>query len=145
MLPLDLHVLGLSLAFILSQDQTLRCRKDCWIISYQYNPVCIAPTNNQTKFPVAPQSFLKSQGCCLVFTFFFLVLHQYCQRTFFNLSPLARKLRATNLFRKAGAKISDLFAKLQIFSLKILKVFSGPNLLLSYSFPLSSLTFLETN
>ena len=23
--PLDLHVLGLSLAFILSQDQTLRC------------------------------------------------------------------------------------------------------------------------
>ena len=26
-LPLDLHVLGLPLAFILSQDQTLRCRK----------------------------------------------------------------------------------------------------------------------
>ena len=25
MLPLDLHVLSLSLAFILSQDQTLRC------------------------------------------------------------------------------------------------------------------------
>ena len=25
MLPLDLHVLGLSLAFILSQDQTLLC------------------------------------------------------------------------------------------------------------------------
>ena len=28
-LPLDLHVLGLSLAFILSQDQTLRC---CYIV-----------------------------------------------------------------------------------------------------------------
>ena len=28
-LPLDLHVLGLSLAFILSQDQTLRCKKSC--------------------------------------------------------------------------------------------------------------------
>ena len=28
MLPLDLHVLSLSLAFILSQDQTLRC----WIV-----------------------------------------------------------------------------------------------------------------
>ena len=27
-LPLDLHVLGLSLAFILSQDQTLRCKID---------------------------------------------------------------------------------------------------------------------
>ena len=28
MLPLDLHVLGLPLAFILSQDQTLRCNLD---------------------------------------------------------------------------------------------------------------------
>ena len=28
-LPLDLHVLGLSLAFILSQDQTLRCVLSC--------------------------------------------------------------------------------------------------------------------
>ena len=27
-LPLDLHVLGLSLAFILSQDQTLRCKNN---------------------------------------------------------------------------------------------------------------------
>src|SRR5690554_7508246 len=27
MLPFDLHVLGLPLAFILSQDQTLRCKK----------------------------------------------------------------------------------------------------------------------
>ena len=27
LLPLDLHVLGLPLAFILSQDQTLRCKK----------------------------------------------------------------------------------------------------------------------
>ena len=27
-LPLDLHVLGLPLAFILSQDQTLHCKKN---------------------------------------------------------------------------------------------------------------------
>ena len=32
-LPLDLHVLSLSLAFILSQDQTLRC---CIIVSLLY-------------------------------------------------------------------------------------------------------------
>ena len=33
-LPLDLHVLGLSLAFILSQDQTLRCMTLlCFILS----------------------------------------------------------------------------------------------------------------
>ena len=30
-LPLDLHVLGLSLAFILSQDQTLRCWYVCFV------------------------------------------------------------------------------------------------------------------
>ena len=41
MLPLDLHVLGLSLAFILSQDQTLRCiiffsffpYTTCWLVT----------------------------------------------------------------------------------------------------------------
>ena len=32
LLPLDLHVLSLSLAFILSQDQTLRCL-NCFYIS----------------------------------------------------------------------------------------------------------------
>ena len=32
MLPLDLHVLGLPLAFILSQDQTLRCNLDLDLI-----------------------------------------------------------------------------------------------------------------
>ena len=31
-LPLDLHVLGLSLAFILSQDQTLRCMTFCFLL-----------------------------------------------------------------------------------------------------------------
>ena len=31
MLPFDLHVLGLPLAFILSQDQTLRCNKSLTI------------------------------------------------------------------------------------------------------------------
>ena len=34
-LPLDLHVLSLSLAFILSQDQTLRCCMSC--LSLQKN------------------------------------------------------------------------------------------------------------
>ena len=31
-IPLDLHVLGLSLAFILSQDQTLRCYKSFCVL-----------------------------------------------------------------------------------------------------------------
>ena len=32
-LPLDLHVLGLPLAFILSQDQTLHCKKSFNILA----------------------------------------------------------------------------------------------------------------
>ncbi len=39
-LPLDLHVLSLPLAFILSQDQTLRCNYKSLIISFaQVNPL----------------------------------------------------------------------------------------------------------
>ena len=38
MLPLDLHVLSLSLAFILSQDQTLPCQYFIVLDS-----VCLAP------------------------------------------------------------------------------------------------------
>ena len=36
MLPLDLHVLSLSLAFILSQDQTLRCSNLCLCSRFRY-------------------------------------------------------------------------------------------------------------
>ena len=32
MLPLDLHVLSLSLAFILSQDQTLHCKIPLYLV-----------------------------------------------------------------------------------------------------------------
>ena len=35
LLPLDLHVLGLSLAFILSQDQTLRCISFLFLLYFQ--------------------------------------------------------------------------------------------------------------
>ena len=36
-LPLDLHVLSLSLTFILSQDQTLRC---CYLVFYSFQNQC---------------------------------------------------------------------------------------------------------
>ena len=39
-LPLDLHVLGLSLAFILSQDQTLRCKFFIFVFQPQAFPDC---------------------------------------------------------------------------------------------------------
>ena len=55
-LPLDLHVLGLSLAFILSQDQTLRCMYFVFVFSIAFttaarlvnqriaDPKCHVPT-----------------------------------------------------------------------------------------------------
>ena len=36
-LPLDLHVLGLPLAFILSQDQTLHCKKSLMPLRFYKN------------------------------------------------------------------------------------------------------------
>ena len=60
MLPLDLHVLSLSLAFILSQDQTLRCQYIVFSFSriketitiqsrsvFQASPIyCVSPIKN---------------------------------------------------------------------------------------------------
>ena len=43
-LPLDLHVLSLSLAFILSQDQTLRCCILFFFFSYSKIPIRFFPT-----------------------------------------------------------------------------------------------------
>ncbi|WP_458251782.1 hypothetical protein, partial [Parabacteroides distasonis] len=40
----DLHVLSLSLAFILSQDQTLRCL-NCFIISSLRNPFIVVQSH----------------------------------------------------------------------------------------------------
>ena len=56
-LPLDLHVLSLSLAFILSQDQTLHC-----ILSYYI------------KFPNS-RSSIKFLTVSFILTFPFLILH----------------------------------------------------------------------
>jgi hypothetical protein len=37
LLPLDLHVLGLPLAFILSQDQTLRCKNIEFFVLFRFD------------------------------------------------------------------------------------------------------------
>ncbi len=44
LLPLDLHVLSLPLAFILSQDQTLHCKKK--FVPFDKNPI----TRTKSKF-----------------------------------------------------------------------------------------------
>ena len=54
-LPLDLHVLSLSLAFILSQDQTLRC---CYLV------VSLLSKKNRCRQPAPNECcFLLRSGC----------------------------------------------------------------------------------
>ena len=57
MLPLDLHVLSLSLAFILSQDQTLRC---CYLVFFLSKDGARAP---RTTLP----NSVTRHGTCLRF------------------------------------------------------------------------------
>ena len=71
-LPLDLHVLGLSLAFILSQDQTLRC-----IISFFYNSI--------ENFAFSPSKGAARDSPVLTLTFFtrlVLLCLSFSQRSF---------------------------------------------------------------
>ena len=76
-LPLDLHVLGLSLAFILSQDQTLRC-----IISFLYNSI--------ENFAFSPSKGAARDSPVLTLTFFtrlVLLCLSFSQRSFALSSP----------------------------------------------------------
>ena len=89
-LPLDLHVLSLSLAFILSQDQTLRC----WFV-----------------FMSSDQEFRLK---CLVFidgssSLILVLLVEYV-----NLSKNFSFFNAS-VFRKRGAKIESLFLTSNFF------------------------------
>ena len=56
MLPLDLHVLSLSLAFILSQDQTLRCL-NCFIISSLRNPFIVVQSHTSLTVSIRKINF----------------------------------------------------------------------------------------
>jgi hypothetical protein len=107
-LPLDLHVLGLSLAFILSQDQTLRCIKVFKCFSCAYS-----------------KKFLRRYYLNLPLSF--LVLHQYFQRTFSVLvlssRPYFMPFRliiqiSCDLFFKSECKDMCLFFYFQIFCQK---------------------------
>ena len=99
MLPLDLHVLSLSLAFILSQDQTL----------HGMNFICFFPAARLRDCPAAPRLLL-------VFLTF-----QYLKELF-----LLRLLPRPFLGAKAGAKINTFLIPLQIFRQLFSKFFPKP-------------------
>ena len=115
LLPLDLHVLGLSLAFILSQDQTLRCISFLFLLYFQR---------------VAPELKTLTYCSCLDVDFFYfpfsrqgvkpvektsrttlsiviISMNFYCYLRVFSLKG--------NLRRENGAKIISFAGFFQIF------------------------------
>ena len=96
-LPLDLHVLSLSLAFILSQDQTLRC-SNCFLISLARIP-----------------SLIVVQGLSLDGT------HRYTRFRFlyylsYYVSILKDRFRNHRRFSIAGAKVRLFFIPPNFFA-----------------------------
>ena len=79
MLPLDLHVLSLPLAFILSQDQTLHC-----IISYKFlslSLTLIIPTKELT---LLDKLFFSVLASCTVISLFNELLNPSFEDPFFE-------------------------------------------------------------
>ena len=92
-LPLDLHVLGLPLAFILSQDQTLHC-KNCSVTSLTHP--CLAP---------GPPRTLRHT----------LSLWSHLFQVTLAFQPLAAPSAGRLRLSKAGAKIRTFFKPPNIF------------------------------
>ena len=104
-LPLDLHVLGLSLAFILSQDQTLRC-----IISFFYNSI--------ENFAFSPSKGAARDSPVLTLTFL-LVSYYFVYHSLKDLSLFPHRLSrsAYRLFPKSECKDRAFLFPHQIFLL----------------------------
>ena len=105
MLPLDLHVLSLSLAFILSQDQTLRC-SNCFM-SLLKIPLFPGSSILLIKIPLFP-------GSSILLTVF--ILNTCTTVVYVNFS----KNSSQSFLSKRGAKVRIFIFIFQIFS----KVFS---------------------
>ena len=108
-LPLDLHVLGLSLAFILSQDQTLRCM-NCSFLSPSGCPFFTF--------------FLKIDGRLLCFSCLFpFRLSPIPQRSLFSY-PLVASATWCPSFSKAGAKVGVSLIPSKCFQLFFRRIFN---------------------
>ena len=113
MLPLDLHVLSLSLAFILSQDQTLHCTFFLFIRS-SLNSSFIVVIELRIEFWELKQPSLQS-----LLTVVFFTLYLYYIFVVFNLSK--------NLFpflSKRTAKLRHFFELTKYFKKNIYFFFS---------------------
>ena len=106
MLPLDLHVLSLSLAFILSQDQTLRCL-NCFII--------LAP---ESVIVVQSHTFWRYQSGKLIFLILVLLV---------ELCKSLKELLSLS-FLDCGCKGKDFFLTSKFFGEKFSSFFSQADL-----------------
>ena len=75
-LPLDLHVLSLSLAFILSQDQTLRCLY-CFLF-LQYNEIICWPGLPYSLLGIVRDNYVSLVLSKQLFTLLCLVAKCHC-------------------------------------------------------------------
>ena len=101
-LPLDLHVLSLSLAFILSQDQTLRCL-NCFII--------LAP---ESVIVVQSHTFWRYQSGKLIFLILVLLV-ELCK----SLKELFCRFRFANVTAKIRTFILNFQIISELFFLKV--------------------------
>ena len=104
-MPLDLHVLSLPLAFILSQDQTLHCIK-CFVKSFALIPKVLFEITHIEWIKLSCSIFSKN-----------VVLSYY--QNFSRLS-LPHFLK-----RKADAKVKPFFELSKSFSKKLSKIFKA--------------------
>ena len=145
-LPHDLHVLGLPLAFILSQDQTLRCNLDVWILSglilkFQSVPFTSVVVYQYVQRTFYFYTFCLATLCILLVCFPFALSFPFRVTPFFgaakvlaffffpNFLTLFFKLffsssKSALLSAKAGAKICFLFSQFQIYLKLFLSFFS---------------------
>ena len=99
-MPLDLHVLGLSLAFILSQDQTLRCKYIFFLFFVPLNG-----SGTSCMFFTYALLFLPCFGC---------LLFPVCQRSRFS---------TLSVFSERDCKDKELFSIRKIFKQKFSNFF----------------------
>ena len=108
-MPLDLHVLGLSLAFILSQDQTLRCYISTFSFFFF---IWLGSTFVYQIFFHPEQVFFCLTSFHSSFSLVSLVLTVYLYRNYFNVRSISMPSSLNTHLRfpsKASAKLIPFF------------------------------------
>ena len=102
-LPLDLHVLSLSLAFILSQDQTLRCCLSFFLFSLLKRSQTVCPD----RWLLLDGGFRPLCLSCLTVALF--------QCPLCSSEPLVRRLTRRPRFGVASAKVQQILLPTKLF------------------------------